>query len=84
MAQRLVIALALIVALSVACWLILPRYGFDVPIWLPFAGYFIILLACVLPMLEREQAEVDELHTIDPGPSPDDIARFGGEDESRR
>lgn len=85
MARRLFIALLLIVAVSVGCWLVLPRYGVEVPVWMPLGGYVVIVLASVLPMLEREGAEeADEWRTPDPGPSPEDIERFNSGEEPRR
>ncbi len=79
MFRRLLIALFLCIALSLACWLLLPRVGFDVPWWVPLVGFAVILAGSLAPLLDREgsEAQQDEFLTDDPGPSAADLERFG-------
>lgn len=79
MLRRLVIAFALIVGLSLVCWLVLPRVGFFVPWWVPFVGYGVIVAAMIAQSWEssRDQREQDDFLEDDPGPSRADLERFG-------
>lgn len=88
MVRRLFIAFLLIAGVSLLCWLVLPRVGFDVPWWLPLLGYVIILGGAVAPEIEaalerrrsRAEGERDAFLDDDPGPSQADIERFGRDD----
>lgn len=87
MTRRLLIAFFLIVGVSLLCWLVLPRVGYDVPWWLPMLGYVIILGGALAPSIEaamerRREAreERDEFLDDDPGPSPADLERFNRDD----
>ncbi|QYU66477.1 hypothetical protein J4558_16010 [Leptolyngbya sp. 15MV] len=82
MTRRLLIAFLLIVGVSLLCWLVLPRVGYDVPWWLPVLGYAIIFAGAMGPSIEaaltrqRESPASDE-DDDDPGPSRADLERFG-------
>jgi len=81
--RRLLIAALLCIALSLACWLLLPRVGFDVPWWVPLVGFIVILAGSLAPLLDREgpDADQDEFLNDDPGPSPADLERFNAPDD---
>ncbi len=83
MFRRLLTALLLCVAISLACWLLLPRVGFGVPWWVPFLGYAAIAGGTLATMLDRTpETDRDEFLSDDPGPSAADIERFNKPEET--
>ncbi len=59
--KRLFVALLLIGATALVCWKLLPRWGFNVPVWVPLACFVVIAIS-TLATMEREEA---------PEPDPD-------------
>lgn len=51
--RRLVVAFVLLCLIAAACWIVLPRFGVWVPVWLPFAGFGLIAAAAVLASHEN-------------------------------
>ncbi len=83
MLRRLFIALVLIVLLSLACWLLLPRVGFIVPWWVPILAFLAIAGGTLATMLDRTpETDRDEFLSDDPGPSAADIERFNKPEET--
>lgn len=59
LAKRLFIAFLLVVAVTLACRVVLPRYGLDVPVAIMVLGYIVILVACLIAA-EPDEDEEDE------------------------
>lgn len=51
--KRLFVALVLIGATALACWRLLPRWGIDVPWWVPLICFGVIAFS-TLATIERE------------------------------
>lgn len=83
MAKRLFIAFVILAAASVALWLMPPSWGLlSLRWWVPLLGFLIVMLGVVIPAIAqarpKEKPQEDPLAlTPDPGPSPEDIKRFG-------
>lgn len=60
--RRLLIAFLLICLVSVACWVVLPRYGVWAPPGIVFIGYIVILVSCLLAAgpADEDKEELDE------------------------
>ncbi|MBX3316568.1 MAG: hypothetical protein KF902_06860 [Phycisphaeraceae bacterium] len=69
MGRRLVIAFVLSCMIAAGCWIVLPRFGVWVPVWVPLAGFVLIVIATVAASR--------------PGDDRDDNDTGGGCDEGR-
>lgn len=54
-AQRVLIAFLASCALAAGCWLVLPRFGVYVPVWVPLAGFGLIAGAAVFAPSEEDE-----------------------------
>lgn len=82
MLRRLLIALPLILIVSLACWYYFPKWGVELPWFVPIAGYVVIVGGVITSTLAdrapaREPSREEQILSQDPGPSPEDIRRFG-------
>jgi hypothetical protein len=59
LARRLLIAFLVIAFTAILCWKVLPRIGVDVPWWVPFVGFGVILFA-TLGTMGRAESPVDD------------------------
>jgi hypothetical protein len=79
---RLFVAFVVCGAVAWVCYRILPSVGIDVPWWIPLLGFLIITLGAVVPVIaqmprRRAASPEEQIATPDPGPSPEDLERFG-------
>ena len=69
--------------LSVALWVMPASWGLlSLRWWVPLLGFLIISFGVIVPGLaqvprQRPQSLEEKFRTPDPGPSPEDIERFG-------
>jgi hypothetical protein len=81
-ARRLLIAFVLVAILTVACMYVLPKAHVDLPWFVPVLGYLVIVVGVLAPAIaqmprRRAKTPEEEIRTPDPGPSPEDLERFG-------
>ena len=83
MAQRLSIAFVLLGVTSGAMWLLPANWGLlSLRWWVPLLGFLIIAFGVIVPAIaqmprQREKTLEEKFNTTDPGPSPEDLQRFG-------
>jgi hypothetical protein len=52
--RRLVVGFVLCCVIAGVCWGVLPRFGVWVPVWLPLAGFGLIVFAAIVAGPERD------------------------------
>jgi hypothetical protein len=91
MARRLLVALILSLLISIAVYVVLPRYGVVLPAWIPLLAFLTMVAGSIAIALENDaEKDEDRPEVIDPNgpyysdappPDPDDLVRF--DDEAR-
>jgi hypothetical protein len=82
-ARRLLIAFIVLGLVSAALWLMPRGWGLlSLRWWVPLLGFLIVLFGVVVPALsqaprQKEKTLEEQINTPDPGPSPEDLKRFG-------
>jgi len=88
MARRLLVALILSLLISIAVYVVLPRYGVVLPAWIPLLAFAAMVAGSIAITLEKQAEEdagedapaTDGLYYSDaPPPDPDDLVRFDEE-----
>ena len=83
MARRLSIAFVVLGLVSAAMWLLPASWGLQsLRWWVPLLGFLIIMLGVIVPaaaQMPRQRAKTreEQINTPDPGPSAEDLQRFG-------
>ncbi len=60
---RLVVAFVLSCLIAAGCWVVLPRFGVWVPVWVPLACFGLIAAAAVFAGHEDRDPESDQVGT---------------------
>jgi hypothetical protein len=83
MSHRLVAAFVVLALASGAMWLLPASWGLlSLRWWVPLLGFLIIAFGVIVPAAAqmprpREKTREEQFNTPDPGPSTEDLERFG-------
>ena len=70
--KRLLISLALIIAIALICWKLLPLAHIDIPWWVPILAFVAIVAAALGTAREETPSDPDGPFPFVPGDTPED------------